>query len=269
MKRMNFLLLLACGVFMGSCYKPGMGFDAIGKKTDGQIKGCQTQSFFGVSGDPETVALNGFTKKFDALGRVVEITAPEFGLILSDSLFLLVRYGVDKVFFINKLVPADTVSTAQFNNKGQLQVIYGHPDYSFPTTEFNYISNKLSSIEAFDVTLDFVFDNNGNVINYVGNQDGGLNDYEFAYDLSVKVKDQIYIDFIAGWIYNNFTLAQIMGWTPDLTPRNKRTHTTIYFDKTDVWYDEEITNHIFDATGRLISYEVGEYTMYTEWRCNK
>lgn len=269
MKRIYFLLLLACGVSIGSCYKPGMGIDALAKKIDGQLKGCQTQSFFGVTSDPETVALNGFTKKFDVLGRVVEVTAPEFGLVLSDSLYLLVKYGLDKVYFINKLVPADTVSTAQFNNKGQLQVIYGNPDYNFPTTEFKYVSNKLSSIDAFGVTLDFVFDGNGNVIKYVGNQGGGLNDYEFSYDLSVKVKDQIYIDFLAGWIYNNFTLAQIMGWTPDLTPKNKRTHARIFFDKTEIWYDEPITNHTFDATGRLTSYEVGVYTMYTQWRCGR
>lgn len=269
MKRINFLLLMMCAVLLGSCYKPGLGLEGLGKKIDKQLNGCQAASFFGVSDDPENIVLNGFTKKFDAIGRIVEVTAPEFGLILSDSLHLLVRYGLDKVYFINKLVPSDTVSTAQFNNKGQLQIIYGSPEYNFPTTEFNYVSNRLSSIEAQGVKLDFEFDSKGNVTKYVGDTDGGLHDYEFSYDLSVKVKDQVYMDFLAGWIYNNFTLAQIMGWTPDLTPKYKRTHARIYFDKTEIWYDEDITNHTYDATGRLISYDVGIYTMHTQWRCGK
>ena len=115
--------------------------------------------------------------------------------------------------------------------------------------------------------MNFVYDGRGNVIRYESESAGGMDNYEFQYDLSVKVTSQLYIDYLAGWVYNTFTLSQIMGWTPDLNPRNKRTHARILFDKTDPWYDVELTDHTFDAEGRLTSYIAGGYKMYQTWNC--
>jgi len=115
--------------------------------------------------------------------------------------------------------------------------------------------------------MNFVYDSKGNVIRFESDNEGGLDNFEFQYDLSVKVTSQLYIDYVAGWIYNTFTLSQIMNWTPDLSPRNKRTHTRILFNKTEPWYDVEFTDHTFDADGRLTSYLAGGYKMYETWNC--
>lgn len=237
-----------------------------GAKLDKKLKGCTSSSLYGVdNGD----YYNPFRKTFDESGRVTMIVAPEFALGLLDSLFLQVHYGDNIVYFINQNDLTDTVSTAVFNQQGKLQVIYGTDKHSFSTTEFFYTGNKLTSIETFGIVMEFQYDANGNVISYTGSGEDGLDDYEFTYDLSTEIKQQVYVDFVAGWIYNNFTLAQIMGWTPDLNPVNKRTNTKIYYDNTDIWYNTNITDHVVDADGKLISYKLGGYQMYLSWTCMK
>ena len=262
------IICLLCFCFSG-CYKAQVSNtedEVPGKKLNKKLNGCVTASLYGTSSGS---FFNPFRKTFDANGVVNMIVAPEFGLGLSDSLFLNVHYGSNKVYFINQSDPTDTVSTAVFNPQGQLQVIYGTEAHSFPTTVFNYTGRKLTSIETFSITMDFEYDANGNVVRYVGSGEGGLDDYEFTYDMTTTIDQQIYVDQIAGWIYNNFTLAQIMGWTPDLNPVNKRTHSRIYFDNTEVWYDEDITGHVVDADGKLTSYQQGGYQMQVGWTCRK
>jgi hypothetical protein len=214
------------------------------------------------------VGFNGFTKQYDAQGQVTEVVAPIFELILSDSIRLKVIYFPHQVKFVNIANTADTVVTANFNNQGKLIGMTAHNDYSFATTDFIYTHNQLSSIQLpFGLNVRFEYDSKGNVTRYRSDSGGGLDNAIFSYDLSVKVKEQIYVDYIAGWIYNTFTLAQIMDWTPDLSPKYKRTHATILFDKTDPWYDEEFTDHTYDAQGRLTSYLAGEYKMIQTWNC--
>lgn len=251
-------------IFLVSCYKPEL---VQFKKVSKPPKGCNVSSFYGQPYGEDGEPFHGFTKMYDSQGRVVQVVAPLFSLILSDSIRLNVVYFDHAVKFVNDANSADTVITAQFNNQGQLIRMTGNTDYSLATTDYTYTSHKLSSISVGSVVLRFVYDGKGNVIRYESDNEGGLDNFEFQYDLSVKVTKQLYIDYIAGWIYNTFTLSQIMDWTPDLTPRNKRTHARILFDKTDPWYDVEFTDHTFDADGRLTSYLAAGYKMYQTWNC--
>lgn len=256
-------------IFLAGCNKADLSIgneEVPTVKPDKKLKGCTPASLYGYDGD---AYYNPFRKTFDELGRVTMVVAPEFGLWLLDSLFLQVHYGRNIVYFINNNNLTDTVSTAVFNSQGQLQVIYGTEAHSFPTTEFFYTGNKLTSISTSSIVMEFQYDANGNVISYTGSGEGGLDDYEFTYDLTSTIEHQVYVDYVAGWIYNNFTLAQIMGWTPDLNPVNKRIQTKIYYDNTDVWYNATISDHVVDADGKLTSYILGGYQMTLNWTCRK
>jgi len=259
------IVVTLISILFFSCYKPEL---LQFKKAGSSPKGCNASSFFGIPSTEEGSAFNGFTKTYDSKGRITEVVAPIFSLILADSIRLkVVYYSKEKVKFVNT-ANSDTIITATFNNQGRLIQMEGNNDYSFANTDFIYNSNRLSSINLiFGVTVNFQYDSKGNVIRYKSDNEGGLDNAIFTYDLSVKVVDQMYVDYIAGWIYNTFTLAQIMGWTPDLNPGYKRTHATILFDKTDPWYDVEFTDHTFDAQGRLTSYLAGEYKMIQVWNC--
>jgi hypothetical protein len=259
------LVVVILSISLLSCYKPEL---VPFKKASNAAKGCNASSFFGLSSSEDGLPFNGFTKTYDADGKVTEVVAPIFSLILSDSIRLKVIYFPHEVKFVNAANTADTVITASFNNQGRLIQMVGNRDYSYANTDFIYTSNRLSSINLiFDVTVNFQYDEKGNVIRYQSDNEGGLDNAIFTYDLTTKVNEQIYIDDIGGWIYNTFTLAQIMDWTPDLTPKYKRTHTQILFDKTEPWYDVEFTDHTFDAHGRLTSYLAGGYRMTQTWTC--
>jgi hypothetical protein len=259
------LILIIISISLFSCYKPEL---IPFKKAINAAKGCNASSFVGLSSSEGGLPFNGFTKIYDVEGKVTEVVAPIFSLFPGDSIRLNVIYFPHQVKFVNAANTADTVITAIFNNQGRLIQMLGNTDYSFANTDFVYTSNRLSSINLiFDVTVNFQYDEKGNVIRYQSDNGGGLDNAIFTYDLSVKVNEQIYIDYIAGWIYNTFTLAQIMDWTPDLNPKYKRTHAQILFDKTDPWYDVEFTEHSFDAQGRLTSYLAGEYRMTQTWKC--
>ncbi|HSB91592.1 MAG TPA: hypothetical protein VLC28_00685 [Flavitalea sp.] len=257
------IIVFTISVLLYSCYKPEL---IPFKKAAKAAKGCNASSFSGVSAAVDGTPFNGFTKVYDAQGQVIEVVAPIFSLVLDDSIRLKVIYFTHQVKFVNAANTSDTVITASFNNQGRLIQMTGSGE--FANTDFIYTSNRLSSINLiFDVTVNFEYDSKGNVIRYRSDSGGGLDNAIFTYDLLTKVKDQIYIDNTAGWIYNTFTLAQIMDWTPDLKPRYKRTHATILFDKTDPWYDVEFTDHTFDSQGRLTSYLAGEYRMTQTWNC--
>lgn len=259
------LCVILTSFLFASCYKAEvLPF----KKPTKALKGCTAASFFGVPAG-ESDFLNGFTKQFDGNGRVSQVVAPSFGLILSDSLRMNLAYGTNTVFFVTATM--DTVLRAYFNPAGKLQKIEGQDDYGgelgFPTTEYLYTNNRLSSIKVFNTEMKFQYDAKGNVTKYTSDNEDGLDNYVFSYDLTQKVGKQIYIDYVAGWIYNTFTLSQIMDWTPDLSPAYKRTHATILFNKTEPWYDVEFTDHTFDSQGRLTSYLAGEYKMFITWNC--
>lgn len=265
MHRLTRIALVALASLMfTSCYKQSL---IPFKKVDKKAKGCTTSYFYGMPAGEGQDFFTGFTKQFNADGLVTQVTAPDFQLNLSDSVTLDLHYATPAIYFTNHTIPGDTVITAEFNPQGKLVKMTGKEGYNFSTTEFFYTANRLSSIRVFGVESNFIYDDKGNVIKYQSAALGGLDNTEFEYDLSVKVTDQLYIDYVAGWIYNTFTLSQIMNWTPDLKPVNKRTRAKIYFDQSEVWYDVAFTDHTFDAGGRLTSYNAGPYKMHLGWNC--
>lgn len=265
MYRLNRIMLVAlASLLFVSCYKQELiPFKKAGKK----LKDCSPSYFVGVPAGEEAEPFTAFTKEFGTDGKVTQVIAPDLQLTLSDSLKLDLHYSTTNIYFTNNSIPEDTVITAVFDNQGKLVKMIGRDGYNFATTEYLYTKNRLSSIKVFGIESNFVYDDKGNVIKYQSTATGGLDNTEFEYDRSVTVTDQLYIDYVAGWVYNMFTLSQIMNWTPDLKPVNKRTRAKIYFDQSEVWYDVEFTDHRFDGQGRLISYNAGPYKMMLGWNC--
>src|SRR5688572_6112758 len=134
----RFRLLLAViilSVSLFSCYKPEL---VPFKKASKAAKGCNASSFFGLPSTAEGTPFNGFTKQYDADGKVTEVVAPIFGLVLTDSIRLKVVYFPHQVKFVNAANTADTVITAGFNSQGKLIQMTGNNDYSFANTDFIY-----------------------------------------------------------------------------------------------------------------------------------
>src|SRR5688572_592982 len=116
MYRLKLSLVLAIiSLSLLSCYKPEL---IPFKKASNAAKGCNASSFFGLSTSGSQ--FSGFTKVYDAEGKVTEVVAPIFSLTLSDSIRLKVIYLPHEVKFVNAANTADTVITAIFNNQGRL-----------------------------------------------------------------------------------------------------------------------------------------------------
>lgn len=264
MKHTNFIGLISLFVIvLIGCSKQDFkdsGEEVPAVKLDKKLQGCVSASLYG-EGSGST--FNPFRKTFDDLGRVTMVVAPDFEQGLADSLFLMLHYGKNVIYFINQNNISDTVSTAIFDNQGRLQAMLGSQFSSFPTTEFFFSNKKLSSITTVGTNMSFVYDANGNVIRYEGEFV-----YEFTYDLNTWIDQQVYVDAAGGWILNNFFLAQIMGWTPDLDPVNRRTHTRISSIDGE-FYNVDITDHVVDADGKLTNYTLGGYQMNLDWACRK
>src|SRR6478609_3035694 len=158
------IVVILISILFFSCYKPEL---VQFKKASSPPKGCNASSFFGIPSTEEGTAFNGFTKTYDSKGRITEVVAPIFSLILADSIRLkVVYYSKDEVKFVNA-ANSDTVITARFNNQGRLIQMAGNNDYSFANTDFIYSSNRVSSSNLiFDLSVNFQYDTKGNVIRY-------------------------------------------------------------------------------------------------------
>jgi YD repeat-containing protein len=209
-----------------------------------------------------------YRKEFDYKGTVTKVVAGLFTLSLEDTITLLLNYNGNTVHFVKEQNPADTVITAQFDFAGRLiSIAQGNAaDDHFEPATFAYSGGRLSAINIAGNNLKTKYDGNGNILEMVDpNVDG--QDYYFSYDLSVKATDQFYSDAFLGDSYNSLYLAQALGWLPDLEPVNKRTHSRIALSDGYDLINNELTGHVYDNEGKLLSYNAG-ISFTNVWNCN-
>jgi hypothetical protein len=227
-----------------------------------------------------------FKKTFDASGKTLkeiecffwpevppsQILLPEF-----HHIFKVEQRG-RMIFLINKVtnkgnIP-DTVARITLNNEGRAKSCTanselfpgGWPSYldSSVTEEYIYSNNRILAIKSNyigPVPVTFFdslhYDKYGNVLSF--------RDNSYQYDYSRKAKQQFYCqDYMDDW---PFYLLQYLGFFPEVTsPINIRTYMVA-----DASLNGALTNHKFDAEGKLISYvfDYGSVPITIVWNCKK
>jgi hypothetical protein len=229
-----------------------------------------------------------FKKTFDSSGKIVreiecffndivtphDILLPEF-----HHIFKIEQRG-RMIFLINKVtnkgnIP-DTVARITLNNEGRAESCAANPelvpDFESKTavTEYYlYKSHRIVSIKSVfnqitppNTFIDIdtlIYDNYGNILS--------CRDNSYQYDYSRKAKQQFYCDDImdGGDADEPFYLLQYLGFFPEVTsPVNIRTRA-----QNQVFSQGYLTNHQFDAEGKLISYDYFIPHITIVWNCKK
>jgi hypothetical protein len=212
---------------------------------------------------------NLFRKTYDPSGKILkEIVFSftddlTFSTILEYQLDLMVHQKGRIVFLIKKdsvqkAPSADTVARIYLNQKGRPDSCIGtgaldedaegHPA---ETEYYFYKDNRLQVVRNFLVDGGPIPTSGGDTIHYdkYGNPSSfGSNSYQ--YDYTRTAKQQFYCDDYMGGD-DEFYLLQYLGYFPEVTsPPNIRTFVTQF----DEGARFSLSNHQFDAQGRLISY---------------
>lgn len=167
------------------------------------------------------------------------------------------------IYLINKDNPVDTSLFVKLNGNNRIESCYG--DENLSNQQFYYKNNRLVATglngNRFDTCI---YDQYGN-ISYLGwiNQAAG-DGYRYTYDYSRKAKQQFYMDELRR-LDNGFTLLCYLGFFPELNPIHVRTHVDLGTLNGFKYWNKNIFNHQFDSEGKLIKYDVGYFTDYTEF----
>jgi hypothetical protein len=226
----------------------------------------------------ESYTRSRFRKEYDAYGKVNKVVLGLFQLALVDSINMVVKYQGNHAYLLAEYNPADTVVIATFDNADRLMhITQGNAaNDRLVTAHFSYNASKLSNI-SFDFDngafeLEPHYDAYGNVTALEDPSSGGGQSFYYTYDVGIKAKQQFYSDEFIGDAYNSLYLAEFMGWLPDLEPVNKRTSSRISLGEEGEEFDlysADLTNHIYDSKGKLISYQIGEFLTFTNiWNCD-
>jgi hypothetical protein len=269
MKRTTAFLFFCTVLLFASCKKHD--YCEIPPKPDGKCDLAQVIESSSYKEDP--FSRTRFKKQYDPnTGKVNKVTLGLFQLTLIDSLNLVVKYQGNKVFLLDEWNQTDTVVIATFDNANRLtSIAQGNaPNERLVSAQFSYSSGKLSNI-SFDFVgkfeLNAHYDAYGNVTS-LEDPSGTNQGFFYTYDVSVKAKQQFYSDEFLGDAYNTLYLAQFMRWLPDLEPVHKRITSQIRGEDY-ILYSADLTNHVYDAKGKLISYQTDEFTTFTNlWNCN-
>lgn len=258
--------LLACGVLLfAACKKQ----DYCKEPPEAETKCNLAQSL--ISGfDDNPGQTSQYRKEYDPVtGKVRKVVAGRFTFYLTDSISLLVQYNGNTIHLIQEGSPTDTVLNAHFGSDGRLlNLTEGNaPVYDLPQLSFNYTAGRLSNISG-EYELDITYDGYGNVVK-MEDPSLGAQSFYHTYDVSVSATKQFYPDGFYGDSYNSLFLAQFMGWLPDLEPVSKRTFSRTVTGDYEL-YSSNLTNHVYDSEGKLISYKTFNVVTYTNvWNCNE
>ncbi|HUP12624.1 MAG TPA: hypothetical protein VM187_10440, partial [Niastella sp.] len=263
----KFALFLAVLVVMASCKK----HDFCDKPP--KAKTCDLAKAFITWSDKETTRRLQYRKEYEKPGGAVsKVIAGIFtGSGLSDSVSLLLKYNGRDVYFVREDNPADTLLHALFNSDDKVVRIVSYLEkedgwgnvteeqYGFLTADFLYSSGRLEYVGSSAYPdLNVEYDANGNVVrmyDYYDDPNGGV---FYTYDLSVTARRQFYADDFLFRTSNALYLAEFLGWTPDLMPKNKRVSVKVIqtkdYNPNNNVYNHTLTDHVYDANGNLLSY---------------
>lgn len=236
-----------------------------------------TQSVITSNYEEDPFTHSQYRKAYDANGKVTKVVAGLFQLQLLDSIAMIVKYNNNKVYLLREGNPGDTVLIATFDAMGRLSKLTegNAPNDRFSSAEVTYTSNKLSRFKLLltfipgGLNLDASYDANGNITQLSEDAPSDSQGFFYTYDLNVTATEQFYSDDFLGDSYNSLFLAEAMGWLPDLEPVNKRTSSRIALGPDYDLHSATLTNHTYDADGKLLSYQVqdGGVTYTNTWTC--
>lgn len=224
-----------------------------------------------------------FRKEYDpATGKVRKVVTGIYYFRLFDSIPMLLRYNGSTAYFLDETNPSDTFLIATFDAHNRLRKLAeGNAttdDGIFFTTEFIYSAHRLwgYTVAGYEDTVRLTYDGNGNLTRMYIDQTSATEGTFFTYDLSVKATGQWYSEYFLDGAENVLYLTQFMGWLPDLTPVNKRTSFKIVLRDEDpnddipppVLLDGNLTDHVYDNEGKLLSYKANDNTYINTWNCN-
>ena len=268
-----------------SCQKSSDRFDNFRNPLQGD---CQVAEYhIGYPDYPAGIPFL-FKKTFDPSGKTLkeidcvfwpEIGPPEISEPEYHHIFKIEQHG-RMIFVINKVtnkgnIP-DTVARITINNDGRVKSCIANSELfpfglplinsldSLVTEEYIYRENRVLAVKSNYIGPDpetridsLKYDKYGNVLAF------GTNTYQ--YDYTRKAKQQFYCQDYMGSDWP-FYLLQYLGFFPEVnSPVNIRTYIIGSGD-----YYGDLTNHKFDAEGKLISYDfLGSIPITIVWNCKK
>jgi hypothetical protein len=170
----------------------------------------------------------------------------------------------------------DVVLKALFDDSSRLEELKPLPgdssDYAY--RRFDYVGGQLQRIyghwKIFDFIETFTYDANGNIVTS-GTSDASVATEEVIYHYGAEAAGkQFYIPQ-----YNYLTVVDpsmaligYLQWLKDFSPKNILTSIEYLQPLPQV---HDYTGHIFDGSGKLTSYSVGDFvggTKHIDWRCS-
>jgi len=221
-----------------------------------------------------------YNKNYDPNGRIVEqIDFTFYAVGVPAIKHYLVRHSQKKLLFVDMDNLMDTVMIVQFNAFMRPEtIITGGPLFNLQI-KFFYKNNRLDSIRFSDPFGGYKceYDDNGNILaikqfslghgQYVGTF--------YQYDYSKRIKLQVYHDEAVGEVNFPFVILQYLDLFPELNPKNARIRSRVGLEVGPHISDFILSNHMVDADGKLISYEISTATdpsvgqVNLEWKCNR
>jgi len=214
-----------------------------------------------------------FKKTYDPSGRMVTGIDFNYWNALTVPLFhehhMLVKTDGQKIFLLDKDDNLDTAVRIFLNNQGRplsceinAATNDSHGDSYGELNKFVYKNNRLIAIKTtrfseyypLESTDSLHYDNDGNILSFSQNS--------YQYDLHRKARQQFYCDDLMGST-DGFYIMQYLGFFPEVTsPTNVRTYVNA------VLFVGNVTDHRFDADGKLISYVFrGPNPTTITWHC--
>lgn len=281
--RLPVLIIITASLLFSSCRKITDWIDESHNPLRG---GCQVAEYHVPWYDhyyPDLPFL--FKKIYDQSGKIVQeidcgfwrVRRPD--LQLKEIHYLLVQQKGKKIYLFNKNSINnkglhDTAATITLNNEGrpdsctisaELNDVRGN-DYG-EIEHFIYQNRRVAIIQNTSITPyshgipltyndSLNYDSQGNYL--------GLNDsISIKYDYSKTAKRQFCIDDLMGR-EGGFYLLQYLGYFPEVTsPVNVRSYVNAAV------FDGDLTDHTFDAEGKLTSYLFVGNKVTIVWNCAK
>ena len=173
------------------------------------------------------------------------------------KIFLLNKFPYFGIFTPNPIPLPDTVAVITLDDKGRAGSCRANFELNLlnintevgETQYYIYKNDRLFAIKTIEdnrgTLIDTInYDKYGNILSFNGNT--------YQYDYSRKARLQFYCDDLMG-NDDTFYLLEYLGFFPEITsPVNIRTHVEA------ITFHGDLSNHQFDAEGRLTGYDFYE-----------
>ncbi|MBL7700358.1 MAG: hypothetical protein JNK79_19490 [Chitinophagaceae bacterium] len=221
-------------------------------------------------------------KTYYSDGRVKKIGFYTFSAVSTDVYWhsFTLDYNIaDRTVTITDSARGAAVLKAIFHPSGRLQRLerLQGDTSSFADRTFEYSGGRLTNINSIWKTFNdvetFTYDADGNIVRRVKSADGGVTiaeDAIYTYGVAAAGRRQLYIPQFNYLVVvdPSMALLEYLGWVDDFWPKN----ILISIEYVQpLPHEEDYSDHVFDAGGKLTSYSIGSFvggTKYIDWRCS-